>query len=315
MTPPPVVASAPPVVVTPPASSPSSSAMSFGVGGHSGYTAYPLSQTEAVFSLLNSKNIRKYRIDVNAANFAVLDTMVPLAKKYGITLRPMIYPTTQAQAYTFAKRYANDIKIWEIGNEQDQTRTGAQDRINVMVSTYKGIKQASDELGAKLETTINIMGCNSDYTGPGATCAGEKAGAMWFTEMARNSGFLFDHVSFHYYPHYGDKGYFMDLILSQLRGFAVKYNTKIYYNEVNCAEIYDGNTTGGFAGDKGCYDSIKQIFDILKTSYSDVIAEVTMYELFDNTDIGGTEGHFGLLYDINKPKPNFNLLVDYANKP
>jgi hypothetical protein len=58
------------------------------------------------------------------------DRLVPLAKKYGVVVRPMLYPGTQQDTYNLVKRYKDDIKIWEIGNEQDAPKAGAQDRIN-----------------------------------------------------------------------------------------------------------------------------------------------------------------------------------------
>jgi hypothetical protein len=132
--------------------------------------------------------------------------------------------------------------------------------------------------------------------------------------MAKASGFNFDYVSFHYYAYYSDKGYWMDKFMYQARAAAVKFNTKIFFNETNCADVYQGNTNGGFAGDKACYDSIVQLLNEVKTKYADVIAEVNMYEMVDEPDNGGVEKHFGLMYDINNPKPNLEA-VTAAAKP
>ncbi len=227
----------------------------------------------------------------------------------------MIYPSSQSATYTFVKRYANDIKIWEIANEQDFKIEGAQDRINAMVQSYKGVKQASDELKANLKTMINIMVCNDDYKGAGARCPGDKNGAMWFLEMAKKSGFNFDYISMHYYARYGDKGYWMDKYLGQMRLMANKYNTKIFYNELNCAEIYDGNTDGGYPGDKDCYDSVQRLLTEITTKYNDIIMEMNVYEMMVNPyHEVEHEKHFGLMYDINTPKPLFDLYTEFAKK-
>lgn len=288
-------------------------AITYGVNGHDGRTDYPLAQTEARFQLLSSKNIRSYRFDIGATTTALMDHLVPLAKKYNILLRPMLYPASQSACYNFAKRYASDVKIWEIGNEQDGDRAGAQSRINAMVTCYKGVKQASDELGANLKTTINIMACNSnDMSG---RCAGDTNGDMWFLDMAKASGFNFDYISFHYYPSFHDKGYWMDLYLGQARAAATKYNTKIFLNETNCGEVYAGNTNGGYPGDKGCYDSVQNLLNEVKTKYADIIQEVNLYEMLDEKNLSGAgevERHFGLMYDINNPKPTWNLLTEFA---
>jgi hypothetical protein len=289
-----------------------------GVNGHDGRIAYPTTQTETVFKILDSKNMRSYRFDVDPRNFDLLDFMIPLAKKYNITLRPMVYPISQdvvqlqAVAYELAKRYANDIKVWEIGNEQDSDVAGAQTRINAMVPMYKGVKKASDELGANLKTTINVMSCNTADTSPTARCPGDKNGDMWFLDMAKASGFNFDYISFHYYPFFSDKGYWYDMYFTQMRAMAAKYNTKIFFNELNCADIYTGTTDGGFAGDKACYDSVQQILTELNTNYKDIVMEVNMYELIDEPEHTDEEGHFGLFYNINSPKTYFNMITSFA---
>jgi hypothetical protein len=286
----------------------------FGVGGHDGVQAsYPLSTSEARFQLLDAHNFRTYRIDVSAGSNS-LDTLIPLAKKYNVTLRPMLYPTSQSAAYAFAKKYANDIKVWEIGNEQDFDKAGAQGRINAMVTTYKGIKQASDELGAGIKTSINIMACNSNDTSASARCPNDTNGAIWFLDMAKASGWNFDYITFHYYAYYTDAGYWTDLYMGQVRNAAKKYNTKVFINETNCAEIYKGNTDGGFPGDKGCYDSMVNFFTELKNNYSDVVQEVTMYELLDEPYLAGAEQHFGLMYNMNSPKKLLDVLTQFAKK-
>ncbi len=43
---------------------------------------------------------------------------------------------------------------------------------------------------------------------------------MWFLDQARASGFNFDYISFHYYPYFDDKGYWMDMYLGQMRAMA-----------------------------------------------------------------------------------------------
>jgi hypothetical protein len=313
-----VVPSPSPTVVPSPSPSPVASGPVFGVGGHDGRKYWPMADAEKRFKLLDANNLRTYRFDIDPRNFEVMDQMVALGKKYNITLRPLIFTISQTDmtlltnvGYAMGKRYANDIKIFEIENEQDYDRAGAQGRINAMVALYKGFKKASDELNANLKFTINIMACNDDdKTG---RCGGDPKGDMWFLDMAKASGFNFDYISFHYYAWIGDQGYWFDKFLGQARGAAVKYNTKIFFNETNCGDIYRGNTDGGYKGDGACYDSIVQLFKEVKTKYSDIIAEVNMYELIDDPESQGVEAHFGLMYNLDSPKPNFQALVNAAN--
>ncbi|PPT72883.1 hypothetical protein XarbCFBP8152_20955, partial [Xanthomonas arboricola] len=51
--------------------------------------------------------------------------------------------------------------------------------------------------------------------------------------------------SFHYYAFHQDAGYWAELYLGQLRTAAQTYHTPVFFNELNCAEIYTGNTSGG----------------------------------------------------------------------
>jgi hypothetical protein len=160
-------------------------AIVFGINGHDDRPAYPLSQAEAVFQLLDQRNLRSYRFDVDPRNFAVLDRLVQLSRQYDIALRPMVYPMSQETGYALARRYANDIKVWEIGNEQDLDRAAAPARIAAMTTMYRGMKQASDELGAGLQFTINITACNSDDHSATARCPGDRNGSLWFLDQAK----------------------------------------------------------------------------------------------------------------------------------
>ncbi|PPT94877.1 hypothetical protein [Xanthomonas arboricola] len=83
----------------------------------------------------------------------------------------------------------------------------------------------------------------------------------------------------------------------------------------DCAEIYTGNTTGDADGGRGCYDSLAQLLRNLRDNYADVVSEVNVYELLDQTTIQGAEGHFGLMYDLTRPKPTLDLLTRFAQAP
>lgn len=121
----------------------------YGVNAHDNRPAYAMTQAEARFKLLAARNLRSYRFDVDPRDYATLDTLVPLARKHGITLRPMVYPMTREIGYQLARRYAADIKVWEIGNEQDLVRAEADARIAAMTTMYQGMRQASNEPGRR----------------------------------------------------------------------------------------------------------------------------------------------------------------------
>lgn len=284
----------------------------WGVNGHDIRPSYPLLQSEAIFKLLRDNNLKTYRLDVGSNSTALLDTLVPLGRTYGVKLRPMLYPTTTAAAYALAKRYANDISIWEIGNEQDFDRIGAQARIDALVTTARGIEQAATETGAPLKTSINIMACN--VNDPNGRCPGDPNGDMWFLDLAARSGFKFGYITFHYYPSFGDKGFWFDMYLGQMRSAAAKYGVHVFINETHCGDIYQGTTDSGHAGDRACFDGVSDFFTEIRTRYADIVDEVNMYELLDEPNYAGPEGHFGILKDLTRPKGILGLLAETAGR-
>lgn len=281
-----------------------------GVNGHEGIeAAYPSAEMESRIKLLADNNIKSYRVDMRMIeNTAEVNRLIDLCSKYGVTLRPMLYPTTEDKAYIYAKLFGDRVKVWEIGNEQNLAgKTGAEARIDALVTTYKGMKRASDELNLNLKFTINVTSCNSDAVG--GRCEGDASGDTWFLEMARSRGFLFDYISFHHYPYLGDKGYWMDLYLNQMKGFAEKYKTKIFYNELNAAEIYKGAT----GVEATTVDSLRQILTTLNESYKDVVAEINIYEFLDEPQHSVEhEKHFGLRFDLKRPKPVWDVVKEFA---
>lgn len=279
----------------------------FGLNGHDGRASYPLSGIEARMQWMQQNKLLNWRTDVGTSSTDILDKLVPLAKKYGVTVRPMLYPSTQEATYALVKRYANDIKLWEVGNEQDAPRAGAQDRINAMLPSVRGVEQAEAELHAGLRTSINIMSCN-DSAGSGSHCEGDPNGAVWFLDMARASGWNFSVVTFHYYPRIHDPGYWMDKYLGQMRKAATKFGVPIHFNETNCGEIYDGNTDG--AGN--CPIALKQALDEVIAKYSDIVAEVTVYEMLDQPDMSGVERYFGVCVTVGNCKPTATTLAEFA---
>jgi endoglucanase len=280
--------------------------ITFGLNGHDGRAYYPLAEVEQRMQWMQQNHLTLWRTDVGATSFDILDKVVPLAKKYGITVRPMLYPSTQAATYTIAKRYANDIKIWEVGNEQDAPKQGAQDRINAMLPSVRGVEQAEAELHAGLKTTINIMSCNNDAAE--SQCAGDASGDGWFLDMAKASGWNFNYVSFHYYPRVHDTGYWMDKYLGQAKAAAKKHGVPVFFNEVNCGEIYDGNTDGGGA----CNTSLQQALNEVVTKYADVFAEVVVYEMLDQPDMANVERFFGVCYVVGNCKPTAATVAQFG---
>ena len=277
----------------------------FGLNGHDGRTTYPLSAIEARMQYMQASHLTSWRTDVGTNSADILDKLVPLAKKYGVTVRPMLYPGTQAATYTLVKRYANDIKVWEIGNEQDGSKNGAQDRINAMMVSVRGVEQAEAELHAGLKTSINIMSCNDEGA---SQCQGDPNGDVWFLDMAKASGWNFNYVTFHYYPRKGDPGHWMDKYLGQMRTAATKYKVPIFFNETNCGETYDGVTNGAGA----CQTALQQGLNEIVTKYADIVQEVNVYELLDQPDMAGVERYFGVCVTMGNCKPTATTVAQFG---
>jgi hypothetical protein len=149
------------------------------------------------------------------------------------------------------------------------------------------------------------MACN--INDPNGRCRNQPEGDGWFLAMARDAGFNFDYVTFHYYPSYIDLGYWYNMYLTQMRDAATKYKVPIFLNETNCGEIYSGTTDGGYPGDHACYDGLSNFINELKAHQSDIVQEVNFYELLDEPNQAGAEAHFGLMYDVNDPKATLKL--------
>ncbi|MEA9356039.1 hypothetical protein SHI21_07500 [Bacteriovorax sp. PP10] len=304
---------------------PVSSKIMMGINGHDNFDAYPASEIEARVKVLADRNIRSFRNGGDSSSqeplWDSMDALIAAGKKHNVIIRPALYHWLgEAQAYKIAKRFP-DIRVWEIGNEVDGDVGNEAKNIAQMVQVYKGIKRAAAEMGIEIKTTINIMACNSDATtAQGGRCYKKADGSGYFVDAAYAAGFKFDYISFHYYPYYTDKadnnGYYYKMYLGQMRTLAERYNVKILFNETNCAEIYPwsvttGNVTdGGYAGDKRCYDSLKQLLTELNTNYKDIVQEINLYEMLDEPSHPVThEKHFGMMYDLNNPKPVFEMIT------
>lgn len=282
-----------------------------GVNGHEGRSTYPAETMEARIKLLAASNLRHYRNDFDPAkldNTAWMNSLIGVCLANGVELQPMIYPTTDANAYKYAKAYGDRVKFWEIGNEINLLgKTEAAKRIPAMVETYKAMKRASDEMGYGLKFAVNVASCNT--ANANGTCYKDPLGDSWFLDQVRAAGLLFDVVTFHHYARKGEAGYWNEMYLGELVGLSKKYGSKIRLNEMNAAEIYDGKN----GTEQECVDSLDQYFSILNSdTYRPYIEQITVYELVDEPGMSGAERFFGIRQDLNTPKPVWNVVTKYS---
>lgn len=146
------------------------------------------------------------------------------------------------------------------------------------------------------------------------------------TVVGRDFGFLyymqeqrvhFDVVGFIIYPRvehpsllndtwYGQGGPFYQLSL---------FGRPVIINEYNCAEIYDAdyyNDDLFSAKVQRCYQSYKTHIPEIFAQKVAKLESVHFYELLDETQKQGSEGRFGLMYDLTKPKLHLAVLSAFA---
>ncbi len=279
-------------------------AQTIGVNGHDGGSP-SYDNSEETFRLLDEYNLRLYRFDVGNSpeNIQKLAAFLALAKKYNITLRPMLYVESDPEknAYEMAKAFAADIKIWELGNELNLKGVAAFDEnIDKMIAARKGIMRAAAETKTKLETSIGVA---TSLDGPGLNA---KKTSYPFIDRAIQKGLEFDYITFHYYVNsYDRKDGWIKTWLEPLR----QYNKKVFLNETNCAQVYNGDD----GNSQACADALESLLAEIKLNYADLVTEINIYELYDEPHLSGPEGHFGLMFDPARPKRTLDVVKKYTN--
>lgn len=283
-------------------------ALTVGVNGHDMWSPVyqDTSKTEATFQLLNSKNLRSYRVDVDnsAAGQDALTRLVALGKKYNITIRPMLYVDSGSanNAYVMAKKFAADIKIWELGNELNLRGAANFDgNINLMIQARNGIMRAAAETGYPLKTSINVTAALDGNVG-----LNSARNSYPFIDRAIAMGLQFDYITYHFYINPGDRaGGWIRTYLEPLK----KYGKTVFLNETNCALIYHGDD----GNSQACADLMEDLFQEIKLNYASLVPEVNMYELYDQTQIQGPEGHFGIMFNYTAAKKTLAVASKYSD--
>src|SRR4029077_164212 len=72
--------------------------------------------------------------------------------------------------------------------------------------------------------------------------------------------------------------------------------------------IYDGNTDGGGT----CVTALTQALNEVINKYSDVFAEVVVYEMLDQPDMAGVERFFGVCYVVGNCKPTAATVAQFG---
>ncbi|MFN7161032.1 MAG: S-layer homology domain-containing protein [Candidatus Gracilibacteria bacterium] len=276
---------------------------------------------------IQDMGLTSYRIDVGQPN-AVFDQAVLEGKKRGITILPVIFPPVNLDvesdlakiekishdyALDFAKKYKDDIPVWELHNEMDnytQLRKGDivngqpwpweawmingdtkeqhdEGRSAKVAAMMKGLTNGVHEADPKLKTTID-------------------GGWLHFGYIQRmvDAGVNFDILSWHWYSSMGD----ITKVNGAVNAVAelAKFGKDIW--------ITEGNKWGGDMGATGAEQAQYAKDIMLQMVNLPQVKAYYFYELLDEPYFGETnpESHFGLFqmkksaqgtWIVDKPKP------------
>lgn len=231
-----------------------------------------------------------------------------------------LYSQGYNRVYNFVSQFSNEKIDWELSNEVNLLAADAkgnrlygkgmtpaefdQPIMNDWANVLKGMSDAIEAINVAKGLHIRrILGTTSTMFG--------------FIDFMISKGVRVDVVGYHYYEGIGVDPY--KYWLPGTSGFDLfakfaSYKRPVHVNEMNCAEIYSPT----FVNDSN--SSIMQtcntnLSTMLKTFTSQTEANIEaifLYELLDEPAKAAPENHFGLLYNIQSPKPTFATAASFA---
>ncbi|MEJ7929719.1 hypothetical protein WG922_07015 [Ramlibacter sp. AN1015] len=174
--------------------------------------------------------------------------------------------------------------------------------IATMVGVQRGMSRAIADLrvrsGLPLRVIVGVVG--RDFG--------------WLTFL-RSKGVQWDVTGFHVYPLHQHRSLLNDLWygpggpLEQLASFG----KPVHINEMNCGEIYrsDYENRAGGPATETCLKSLARHLKELR-SQSALLESVHLYSLTDDPSKAAPENRFGLMYDLETPKPHLYLASAFA---
>ncbi|WP_439373639.1 hypothetical protein [Bradyrhizobium sp. DASA03120] len=320
-------------------------ALEWGVGG----PPQKRRDLEPIFQLMKARGLTQYRTGLNLTQDAepveapMFRKTVALAKKYSITLHPLInfpfrygdrtdrgrYPKGDGEAlyrqgydrtYAFVRQFKDDVLDWELENEINllaldsdgkklfgRGMTAADFEMPVMedwAQVLHGASDAIDRINRETGSRLRkVLNTTSTMLG--------------FLDFMESRGVKYDVISYHYYEvagqnprrHWNGRNLPFDLFKK-----LASYRRPVTFNEVNCGEIYKpayGNQPGDALTEQ-CLRSLRDTFQYLKNQKDVEIESIMVYELFDEPQKKPPENRFGLMYEIDRPKVALFLLTQFA---
>ncbi|UDF05029.1 hypothetical protein [Asticcacaulis sp. AND118] len=277
--------------------------------------------------------------DQDASRVNTVKMMQKHAKLNNIKLRPILafpfafgdrtdfgqYPKGDADAlyrqgynrtYAFVNQFKNDIDTYELGNELNllvRDKSGQPlwgkgwtpaefntPLMNDWAIVLKGASDAIDKINKDNGLNIRrVLNTTSTHFG--------------FVEFMEQKGVKFEVISYHYYERLGTdpNKYWGTFNLFQK---LASYKRPIFFNEVNCGEIYDPNFENKWYGNlvENCNKSLNNTLNYMFNQKYANIEEIDIYELIDHPERGGAEGRFGLNYGLSEWKITQLIAAFYA---
>jgi hypothetical protein len=317
------------------AASMSAHAMQYGVNIHHGGTPEFNAQRAA---LMKERNFTTARMDyISFHDVAALRDQVSRIRANGGSVEVVLWTkfgndhscnpdlaAVERSAYDDARQAVDKMKDlvhdYELLNETFQrTEIRAEIDLNHMGNSsapYYG-KPCMASLAAGLRGMSRAIGDVRASSGlPLRAILGSGGRDFGFLSFMQEQGVLFDVIGFHAYqeatspsmlddPWFGPGGPYAQL---------AKFGKPVHVNEFNCGEIYRPtyeNEAGRPLAEQ-CLKALKKHLTDLENQKSVTIESVHFYELLDEPEKGQPEGEFGLMYDLERPKPQLYLYTAFA---
>lgn len=275
--------------------------------------------------------VNNFRAVVNAAkaNGIILECVLMTAFGWGDRTDHGLYPKGDTAAlysqgyrrvYDFVSLFAKDVRDWELANEVNllardssgqqlwgRGMTAAEFEQPLMKDWFAVLKGMSDAI----EDINRVKGTHL------RRIVGTTGSMFGYIDYMRSKGVKVDMIGYHYYEHAGvnPASYWLrDKPSFNLFAKLGSYGLPVTVNEMNCAEIYDSNfvnlnTSTTMAT---CNSNLKTMLQTWMAQKYANIESIILYEMFDEPAKSTPENRFGLMYNINSPKPTFNTVASFA---
>jgi len=306
---------------------------------------------DAEFRTLAANGMKRYRTTVPlaadtdpwvATRFA---TVLASANRYGVKLEPVLalplmwgdktdagrYPAGDAAAIyaqgynrtlSFVSQFASQVNDWELGNELNLTvqdasgaplfgrgwtadEFAAYPSMTDYANLLRGMSDAIDQINASQGLNLRrIVGTTSTMFG--------------YIDFMRSRGVKVDVIGYHYYEHTGvDPTNYWGGVRPPFNLFTKlgSYGVPAAVNEMNCGEIYDASfaNTATSPSMATCNSNLRAMLDTF--GRQPAIEWIDAYELLDEAEKAAPGNRFGLMFQLDAPKPLLATIAAAAGVP